>query len=362
MKILIISNHAYPKQTPRAFRTSELAEQLVKMGHQVVVYSVTGKYDYSEYEKHTGVQMKNINPIFATSANDGFIRYNLFDKFMFHCFSRNLLWPQVEFHFLVEKIIKDNPNMDALITIAFPHSIHSGAARAKQHIPDIFPRVWISDCGDPFMLNPYCKRPDFMRKYEESWCNLTDYITVPTNSSIDGYYSQFHNKIRVIPQGFDFEKTPISKYVTNTVPTFVFVGTIYKGVRDPRKFMNYLLQYNKPYRFKLLIREALEPQYVTNSNNQIEYHIGLNRSEVIMECSKADFVINITNISSVQTPSKLIDYAIAKRPVLDIDNDFSDDSAFIQFMLGDYSNQHIIEGMDKYRIENVAQAFLNLMK
>ena len=44
--------------------------------------------------------------------------------------------------------------MDMLITIAYPHSIHSGAARAKKKYSAIFPKTWICDCGDPFMLNP----------------------------------------------------------------------------------------------------------------------------------------------------------------------------------------------------------------
>ena len=51
MKILIISNHAYPAQGPRAFRTTELSEQLVKIGHEVILYTVHGKYDYTQYVK-----------------------------------------------------------------------------------------------------------------------------------------------------------------------------------------------------------------------------------------------------------------------------------------------------------------------
>ena len=121
MKILIISNHAYPAQGPRAFRTTELSEQLVKMGHEVVLYTVQGKYDYTQYEKETGVKRRDINPRFATSADDETHRYNLFDKFMYHFFHRLLMWPQCEFHYAVGKIIKENPNMDMLITIAYPH-------------------------------------------------------------------------------------------------------------------------------------------------------------------------------------------------------------------------------------------------
>lgn len=362
MKILIISNHAYPAQGPRAFRTTELSEQLAKMGHEVVLYTVQGKYNYTQYEKDTGVKRRNINPKFATTANDGTYRYNLFDKFMYHIFHRLLMWPQCEFHFVVKKVVKDNPNMDMLITIAYPHSIHSGAARAKKKHPAIFPKTWICDCGDPFMLNPFIKAPKFMKRFEDMWCSMCDYIAVPTKESYRGYYEQYWNKIRVIPQGFDFLKTPIAKYQKNVFPTFLFMGSIYPGVRDPHSFMDYLLKFNKPYKFIMMMRSPLEEKYIKESNGQIEYIIGKGRKEVIWECSKADFLINITNPSTVQTPSKLIDYGIAGRPVLDIENDFSDPSNFLKFFKGDYSQKHKIDLLDNYRIEHVARLFVELAR
>lgn len=362
MKILIISNHAYPAQGPRSFRTTELAEQLVKMGHKVVLYTVMGKFNYSTYEKETGVEMRNIKTKFARSANDGSIRYNLFDRLMFHYFHNLLLWPQCEFHFSVGKIIKDNPNMDLLITIAFPHSIHSGAARAKKHHPNIFPKTWICDCGDPYMLNPFISAPKFHKRYEDLWCNECDYITVPTSASYKGYYSQYWDKIKVIPQGFNFLKTPIAEYKKNKVPTFLFMGSIYAGVRDPHNFMDFLLKFDKPYKFIMMMQNPLEERYPRDSKGQIEYIVGKNRAEVVYECSKADFLINITNPSSVQTPSKLIDYGIANRPILDIPNDFTNPANFLRFYSGDYSAKHIFNSIDDYRIENVAQKFLQLVK
>lgn len=362
MKILIISKNSYPAQGPRAFRTTELSEQLVKMGHDVVLYSVLGRYDYSKYEKETGIIMKDINPSFATAANDGTHRYNLFDKFMYHYFHRLLMWPECEFHFAVEKIIKDNPYMDMLITIAYPHSIHSGAARAKKKHPDIFPKTWVCDCGDPFMLNPFFNAPKYLKGFEDSWCSECDYIAVPTSESYKGYYEQYWDKIKVIPQGFDFAKTPIAEYKKNMIPTFLFMGSIYPGIRDPHKFMDFLLTFKKPYKFIMMMRTPLEDKYIKESNGQIEYITGKGRKDVIWECSKADFLINITNPSAVQTPSKLIDYGIAGRPVLDIENDFSDPSRFLEFFEGNYSNEHKIKFLNNYRIENVAKQFVELVK
>ena len=108
------------------------------------------------------------------------------------------------------------------------------------------------------------------------------------------------------------------------------------------------------------MRTPLEMKYVKESNGQIEYIIGKGRKDVVWECSKADFLINITNPSNVQTPSKLIDYGIAGRPILDVPNEFSDPSLFLSFYEGDYSGQHNIDFLDDYRIENVARPFVEL--
>lgn len=360
MNILMISNHAYPAEGPRAYRTTELSEQLVKMGHNVILYTVHGKYDYSSYEKQTGVIRKDLHPKLATSSNDGTYRYNIFDKFMYHFFHRTLMWPLCEFHFLVEKVIRENPNMDALITIAFPHSIHSGAARAKKRNPDIFPKVWICDCGDPYMLNPFLNPPKYMKRYEKLWCSMCDYITVPTEESYKGYYEEYWNKIHVIPQGFNFDQTKLALYNKNTVPTFLFAGTVYSGIRDPRSFMEYLLKFDKPYKFKMFMRTPLEERYTIESKGQIEYIIGKNRKDVIWEASKADFLVNVVNPSNIQSPSKLIDYGISKRPILDVDNLYQDDSAFLEFYHGNYTRNHMID-LERYRINNVAKQFLQLM-
>ena len=191
---------------------------------------------------------------------------------------------------------------------------------------------------------------------------MCDYITVPTKDSYKGYYEKYWNKIRVIPQGFDFAKTPIAKYRKNDIPTFLFMGSIYPGIRDTHSFMDYLLKFNKPFKFILMMRTPLEEKYIKDSNGQIEYITGKGRKEVIWECSKADFLINITNPSTVQTPSKLIDYGIAGRPILDVENEFSDPTMFLNFYEGDYSGEHKINSLDSYRIENVACQFLDLTK
>lgn len=362
MKILIISHRAYPNQGPRAFRTTELSEQLAKEGHNVVLYSVHGTCNYSEYEKETGVSMKDIKPLLPLAANDGINRENFIFSILFKAFHNLFLFPEIEFYYKVLSIIKKESDADVLITIAVPHTLHMGAERAKRLRPDLFPRVWIADCGDPFFLNPFNKYPKYMEKWERKWCEAVNYITVPAENSINGYFPEYREKIRIIPQGFDFAKTPISLYQKNTLPTFIYTGAIYPGVRDIHSFMDYLLTVRRPYKFKMYMRVPLEQRYEIESNHQIEYVIGKTRAEIVMECSKADFLINIKNPNSMQTPSKLIDYGISRRPVLDISNSFCEQEQFNDFCRGDYHNQHILPNIEQYKIENVVKEFIKLIK
>lgn len=363
MRILIIARNTFPHQSPRGFRTAELSEALVRQGHEVIVYSIKGKYDYTQYMSETGVQIKGIPTVFDKNTNDGSKKLNILDRILLRFFSRSLFFPDIELIYRVPKIIAKEKNIDLLITIAFPHTIHWGTAVYKKKHPDSFPSVWISDCGDPYFLNPFIKAPKYFKQYELLSCKLTDYITIPTKDSIDGYFPEFHEKIRIIPQGFDFRKTPIDKYKPNKVVTFAFAGAVYDGKRDPRPFMEYLLHSGLEYKFIMYLRSPLEERFVTESNNQIEYRLNYKRKDIIWECSRADFLINVTNPTAVQTPSKLIDYGITGRPVLDLSTIFdeSDKQRFIGFCKGDYSPAHRIN-IEDYRIEKIAEAFINLAK
>lgn len=359
MKILIIARNSFPKQGPRAFRTAELSEQLSKMGHDVTVYSVKGEYDYSEYEKITGVKMKNISTRFATDANDGTGKVTIFRRFVSHFFHFQLYFPEIEFFYRVIDVIKAEQNVDLLISIAQPHTIHWGVYRAFKKLKIKTPKVWIADCGDPLYFNPFDNWPFYFKCIELKWCRAVDAITVPTENSKDGYFTEFRSKISVIPQGFDFSKTPISDYQKNPVPTFLFAGTIHKG-RSPESFMDYLLSLDVDYKFYLFLHAPLNKKYETESQGKIEYKLGYSRKEVIDFSSRMDFLINVRNINNVQTPSKLIDYGIAKRPVLEVSNEFNEQDIFYQFLNGDYRSKMDLPCLEPYKIENVASKFIEL--
>ena len=64
MKILIVSGYFEPINTPRSFRTTELAKELGRQGHQVkvIVFSkLLSDVDYSGFEKEHNVEVQIVN-------------------------------------------------------------------------------------------------------------------------------------------------------------------------------------------------------------------------------------------------------------------------------------------------------------
>ncbi|MFW5982916.1 MAG: hypothetical protein ACOCQ4_00295 [bacterium] len=363
LTIHIISRVIHPVQSPRSFRTIELANELARQGHDVTVYAVLGNYDYSDYEKETGVTVKNIGKmIFATKNSDGKTRYNLLDKILFHSFNKLLDFPDSELMFKINKVLKRTQNVDLLITIAKPYTIHWGAALRKSFNYNNFPEFWIADCGDPYMGSAFTKHP-FYFKYIEKWfCRKADFLTIPIEEAKEGYYKEFHPKIRIIPQGFKFEKIEApNMQKKNSVPTFIYAGNFIKDGRDPGSFLNFLSTLQVDFRFKIFTKsKSFVTPYLDKLGEKVELNDFIPRTELLQEMTQANFLVNFDNGTSKQSPSKLIDYAIVNKPVLNVNGSVYNNNHLVEFLNGNYRNQLIIKNIDQYKIENVAKNFLDL--
>lgn len=363
MRIVIISRQAWPHQGPRAFRTAELAEELSRIGNDVVLYSVHEEADYAAYKVQTGVEMLPISMHVPMNKDGESFRYNILDKILYHSLRKVADFPLMEFKYRVAEVLSKEKDIDLLITIAVPHEIHFGAALAYRKSPETFAKCWIADCGDPFMFNPYAKPLFYFAMEEKRWCKVADFITIPTEQSKDGYYSEFRDKLRIVPQGFNFAKTPIASYDPNIIPTFAYAGQFYEGVRDPYKFLDYLISFKADYKCVFFIKGDIPQKYYDLLGEKLIVNKNWNRKDIIFELSKMDFLINIPNkYTKVQVPSKLIDYAIAGRPVLNIETDFTQVEEFERFIKGDYSDRIELPCLEIYNIKNVARQFIELAK
>lgn len=365
MKITIVCGYYYPQSTPRSFRAAELAEELARRGHDVSVFTLTGDNDYSEYTKHSKVRIVNLGVSkWGMPDTYGNSRRNFFVKVINKLFSKALFLPYIELITLIERKIKEIcENTDMLISIAHPYSTHWGVALAKHRV-EHFP-LWISDCGDPFMGDPFEKYPFYFKYLEKKWGKETDYITIPIEEGKTAYYPEVRDKIKVIPQGFKLDPISLS-VVKNDVPTFAYAGAFYPSQRDPREFLDYLMTIKTDFKFIVYSGASVKKMlssHIAQLNGKLVVADPVPRNELLKKLAAMDFLVNINNVGGVQQPSKLIDYAIASRPVLDISTHLqeSERKHIKEFLNGDYSNKKELPDLSRYNIVNVADAFLNLL-
>ena len=362
MRIVVISAKCHPWNSPRAFRADELTKEFARQGHDVTLYALLGDFDYDSYAKTTGVRIKSLgSPRWGLIDTTGGGKRSFWVKVIEHSVGKYLDFPDCALKKMVKKTLDNEGEIDLLITIAVPHAIHFGASLAK--LDNV--KKWIGDCGDPFMGNPFSKKPFYMAGWERKWCKRVDYITIPIEEGVNAYYPEFREKIRVIPQGFSFEETSLIEYKKKEVPTFAYAGYIYPGQRDPVKMLDYLRSLAIDFRFYIYTSPEcgnyLQP-YIEDFKDKLVVKSYIPRKELITTLSGMDFLVNICNNSSVQQPSKLIDYAITRRPILNVSTEFSEkERRNLSFFLdGDYSAAYVVKDIEKYNIKSVVHQFLEL--
>ncbi|MGV3461109.1 MAG: glycosyltransferase [Flavobacterium sp.] len=362
-KILIVTKGFYPENSPRAFRATELAKAFVKQGHEVTVLLPKNEVDYSSFLADNPMSIKTFRLKYGrlTSKNKfiGEIKRKI-GRVLFLLFE----YPNIEIMFRVKKELKNVVPYDLMISIAVPHAIHWGIAAVRTEDNPIA-KTWVADCGDPFMGNTLeTIRPPFWFKYlEKSFGKKADYITVPTETSVKAYYPEFHSKIVVIPQGFDFDEIKINHgNEVNPVPTFAYAGGVaLSGIRSPKLILDYLLEQGKDFRFHIFSNNSTVLEKY-GKHPQIVLHEAIPRPQLLQELAKMDFLLNLNNGTVNQTPSKLIDYSLVKKPILDVQAENPDFAVIDEFMNGDYRRKFEVKDLDRFSIQNVALQFLNLHK
>lgn len=359
MKILIVSGIFYPEQTPRTYRTSELAIQFAKLGHDVTIAVPGGKFDFENYSQKHNIRVMTYAPV---NYNTNISGIGILDRVLTRGLKQFVCYPHITIVDRVYSLLKDGGrDYDLIVSIAAPHAVHWAIAKLyrKGYGPA---KKWIADCGDPFMLNATenYTPPFYFKQLEKSWCNRCDFITVHTETSHEGYYPEFKSKIRVIPQAFNFDEVELGRYLEHNVPTFAFSGAFILNRRDPRPFLDYLIGTGKKFKAIFYTKQSGYLEQYAKYGNMIEVRDYVPRLQLLKELSEMDFLLNLENGTSVQTPSKLIDYALTRRPILSVDSQNLDTATIDQFLEGDYSNRKRIDNLDRYNIKVVANQFLSL--
>ena len=365
-KILIVSRSFYPMNSPRSFRTTELVKEFARIGHDVTLLTPKNKDSHPEFEREHEVKIKDIGqpslprPDISNGSRVGILFKRVLRRGLYQLFE----YPDIQWMFKTKKALKDESGYDLLISIAVPHPIHWGVAKAWRKKNPVA-RTWIADCGDPYMgarLDTFNKL-FYFEYFEKDFCRKADFITVPIEEAKEGYYPEFRDKIRVIPQGFNFEEVNVNtgRTTNNGVPEFAYAGGFIPGGRDPREFLDYLVKQQKPFKFIIYTKNKgmIEP-FLDKADGKIEIRDYIPRKELLYKLSTMDFLVNFENDTQLQMPSKLIDYYLAGRPVLNVPSGKINRSDVDQFLDGNYQAKVQFNDVDRYRIGNVCRQFLEL--
>src|SRR5690554_1552498 len=106
LKIVLVSKNCYPKLGPRAHRTTELAIELARRGHQVTVYALLGNFDYTECSNKTGITFKNLGESkLGVTDNTGYYNKAFWAKGLRKLLKNWLEVPNIELIGLVKKAL-----------------------------------------------------------------------------------------------------------------------------------------------------------------------------------------------------------------------------------------------------------------
>jgi hypothetical protein len=275
-----------------------------------------------------------------------------------------LEYPAIEEMFKVKQMLKEEDGYDLMISFAVPYTVHWGVSKARTKKRPIA-KSWIADCGDPYMgdvLDSF-RKPFYFGFLEKRFSRKSDFISIPVESARPAYYPEFHHKIKIIPQGFDFElNNRQERPVHNRVTEFAYAGGFLHGIRDPAALMRLLVKSDIPFKFHIFTNQ---PEIISEYQEALDgkLHISgyIEREKLLKVLSGMDFLINFDNNTPLNVPSKLIDYAITNRPVLNIDKDFNE-ADLMTFMDGDYTKRMPLPDPEQYHIKNVTKRFLELLK
>lgn len=368
-KILVVSKSFHPENSPRSFRTTELVKELCRQGHDVTLYTLQNSEYQLPLAKQFGFTLKDLGklrfPSFNTKKGEGKISFT-FKRVMKRLLLMLFEYPDIELMFKVKKALKKESGYDMLISVAVPHPVHWGVAWARTKVHPIA-KTWVGDCGDAYM--GVIKHDSFGKlfyfKYLEKWfCRKVDVITIPHLQMQVNYYPEFRHKIVEISQGFKFEEVQAETgTVNNPVPTFAFAGVFIRTTRNPGPLLDYIISTGKDFKFIAYTRTAdvLAP-YKQKLGDKIEIRDYIPREQLIKELGKMDFLVNIGFDPAQQAPSKLIDYYLSGRPILCLNTNTPDKKTTDEFLNGDYTNGFKYPSMDRFKIENVAAAFLQLCR
>lgn len=251
-------------------------------------------------------------------------------------------WVKPSVNYL-SKYLKENPDIDTIVTTGPPHSMHLIGMSLKQK----FNVQWIADFRDPWTTIGYHKELKLSEQavhkhlaLEHDVLNKADKIIVTSKSTQKEFEQKTTKPVYIITNGYDI--THVGKVTLDEKFTLAHIGSFLSN-RNPRvlwKAISELRKENPAFKeaFELKLAgkisaeiiETLEEFKLMDCVNNMGY---IDHTEALIQM-RASQVLLLVEIDSEDTkaiiPGKLFEYMAAERPILGIGPEESDFFEIIQ--------------------------------
>lgn len=339
------------QNTPRAFRAKSLHDTFIKQGHHVEFISA-----HQDAPPQTTITQTDKRH-YLTNKLRGLTSLVL-----------SSIFPDGKNFFNTVRLLKKihHTKIDLTISIGLPFSVHLITAISVKSGKLVTNKL-VADYGDPYSKNPSALKPFYATQLERWTLTTFDKITIPTESAITAYEDITNlEKVVVIPQGYNINQDFASNYKKNNIPNFCFAGNLYKKIRNPKTFLDMLTTLDKDFIFHIYTdfrntetMEILTP-YKEKLKNRLVLHSQIPRKQCIETMSSMDFLVNFSNKSTNQAPSKIIDYTLSSRPFIEIAQDQDNFEGFQEFLEFNYSG-FIKPDISRFDENRIAEKFLQLL-
>ncbi|QGG47284.1 transporter, putative [Heliorestis convoluta] len=237
----------------------------------------------------------------------------------------------------------------AMVTNGLPLSPHVTGFLVKRKAPQL---LWVADYSDPFSNNPHFENRFYDGPLERLMLSKVDRVVIPTEKATPCYVDLGvpAERVVVIPQLFAQPKDGAAavtsaavaesaagdsvvddgsrhRYVVDSSKiNLLYAGELYADIRNPTEFVHGLVEAAKQFPqlcFHYFGNAGAMMDYIEGAGYAVDdVPIRVNhfrpRDEVLAVMKEMDLLVNLSNLSSTQVPSKIIDYLHACKPVLNV--------------------------------------------
>jgi len=352
MRLLIVSYHYAPALSPRAFRWHAIACRWVAQGHAVDVVCAAHAGSPAE-QVLDGVAIRRVGGALdrwrhrmappSTAAAPGprgtGDRLRQAAKWLHDLTWRRVYWPDHAATWYgpareAARAWLRQRHHDALVTVALPFTAHRVGLACRDLVS-----LWLADSGDPFSLN-LASPPNNLALYDGlnrrvearvlAACDRFAITTAATQARYAAAFPAAARKTVVIPP----LAAPIAvRHGDAFFPAdgrrhLAYLGNLYPRIREPGPLLD-LLQRLRVQDPALADRTAVHffgaagpfaetLKAFAAAWPDFRLHGMVDRDTVGRVLASADGLINFGNATEDQLPSKLVEYAAAGQPILNI--------------------------------------------